>query len=173
MHVLGMPPAFVLSQDQTLRFTPNLNPSSQDLTQPDKPKPSATVDPPSHYCLPTIPSRLADQRLNITEQPERCLLRKDIETTHQPTSVSQLNRNTNQTKTPTTSPLYLLKLSKSKARAAPEPACAARVATRGRPVNIQADFRRATPFFVTRRKTSRKAYIAVMPPSMVRFLPVI
>jgi hypothetical protein len=28
LHVLGMPPAFVLSQDQTLRLTSNANPNA-------------------------------------------------------------------------------------------------------------------------------------------------
>ena len=44
LHVLSMPPAFALSQDQTLRFIPTPNPTSQPpprVTRKHEPKPQA------------------------------------------------------------------------------------------------------------------------------------
>src|SRR6202048_5281935 len=63
LHVLGMPPAFVLSQDQTLKFIPDLLKSRHLLKgRPDQgppnvrndPRPSSPPPPPSAHPFPLL-----------------------------------------------------------------------------------------------------------------------
>ena len=60
MHVLGMPPAFVLSQDQTLKFIPDPPPSDQSLrtnpvaANPQQGPPNVRTDARKHPAAPQL-----------------------------------------------------------------------------------------------------------------------
>ena len=93
MHVLGAPPAFVLSQDQTLSFIPaptgskrsKLRPSRSAETNPpnhqDPPEDAQTAPPPPEHPLTTTTYHVKEQRLTATvpkRLPEACASRPPI-----------------------------------------------------------------------------------------------
>ena len=73
LHVLSMPPAFALSQDQTLRFISTIQPKSQTAPQPLDQAPLTTLDarypPPNHmpHKQGTQPREQASTRFQKTD----------------------------------------------------------------------------------------------------------
>jgi hypothetical protein len=99
LHVLSMPPAFVLSQDQTLMFNPGGSPLYRQAdppiqpihaaAKPRLPTPSRKTKPPGSVLRPTPRTPPRQQRQSIVQGPHNAQLRDPARTRDQPSSSPQ------------------------------------------------------------------------------------